>query len=75
VGSGTPHSIEHVLTTLLSLARAPIEVRVDRERFRPIDVPLAYADTTLLRDHTGWAPQHTLEDGLRATLESYRKDN
>lgn len=75
VGSGTPHSIEYILTTLLSLARVPIEVRVDRERFRPTDVPLAYADTALLREHTGWAPRHTLEDGLRATLESYRKDH
>jgi GDP-4-dehydro-6-deoxy-D-mannose reductase len=73
VGSGTPHSIEQILTTLLSFARVPIEVRVDPQRFRPADVPLAYADTTLLREHTGWSPQHSLEEGLRITLESYRK--
>lgn len=73
VGSGTPHSIEQILAMLLSFARVPIEVRVDPQRFRPADVPLAYADTTLLREHTGWKPQHSLEEALGATLESYRE--
>lgn len=72
VGSGTPHTIKEVLDILLSFTPAPIDVRVDPQRFRPIDAPLAYADTALLREHTGWTPQHTLRDALFATLESYR---
>lgn len=72
VGSGTPHSIRQILDLLLSFAHTPIEVRVDPQRFRPADVPLAYADTTRLREHTGWAPEHTLEDSLRITLDGYR---
>lgn len=73
VGSGTPHSIEEVLGILVSFARVPIEVRVDPARFRPVDVPLSYADTTQLREHTGWAPQHPLAESLRATLDGYRE--
>lgn len=73
VGSGVAHSIRQILDILLSFARVPIEVRVDPQRFRPIDVPLAFADTSLLREHTSWTPQVTLRNALLLTLDGYRQ--
>jgi UDP-glucose 4-epimerase len=37
-----------------------------------IDIGSYYADDRLFRAATGWAPQVSLEDGIRRSLEWYR---
>ena len=39
----------------------------------PIDIGSYHADDAAFRAATGWAPQTTLKDGLRATLDWYRE--
>lgn len=72
IGSGVARSIESVLQILLRLATVAVEMRVDPERFRPVDVPTLCADTTKLQRDTGWRPADTLEEALRATLDYWR---
>ena len=73
VGSGQSWSIGEIVDLLRSMARVPIAVRPDPARLRPADVPLLVADTTRLRDHTGWTPRIPLEDALRRTLDYWRQ--
>jgi GDP-4-dehydro-6-deoxy-D-mannose reductase len=54
------------------LARAAIEVRVVRERVRPIDIPLLCGDASRLRALTGWKPQVPLEQSMADVLADWR---
>jgi len=66
---GIPVAISEVLRRLIGVARVPVEVRQDPARMRPSDVPLSYGDNRKLRDQTGWRPQISLDDSLRAIWE------
>lgn len=74
VGSGRSVSIRQVLDALLScLPGREITVRVEKDAFRPVDVPCIRADIQKLQRDTGWAPriglEQSLSDTLRACLE------
>lgn len=73
VGSGQGRAIGEILDQLLSFARVPIAVQQDPERFRPIDAPLLVADTTRLREDTGWEPTTDFGEALSRTLDSWRE--
>jgi nucleoside-diphosphate-sugar epimerase len=49
-------------------------VTADAERVRPAasEVLALVADATRARDRLGWAPKHSLDDGLRATIDWIR---
>lgn len=49
-----------------------IEIRCDSARLRRNEVQRFCADSSKLRNATGWQPTVTLEDGLRRTVEWYR---
>lgn len=72
IGSGVSHSIQEVLERLLALASTPVTVEIDPARLRPVDVPDVVADAGKFRAHTGWQPQFTLQDTLRAVLDFER---
>lgn len=73
VGSGQARSIRQILDALLALASVPIEVRTDPARLRPTDVPLLVADTSRVREHTGWTPSDDIDAALRRTLDYWRQ--
>lgn len=73
VGSGVPTAIEKILEMLISQSTVPITVRVDAELFRPVDVPVVYADTTRVQRDTGWKPEVSLLDALIETLDYWRQ--
>lgn len=74
VGSGESHSVQEVLDTLLRMGRVPIEVKQDRERMRPADVPEMVCDVTRLRGQTGWQTTISFEDSLRDVLNYWREE-
>ncbi len=74
VGSGNAISIEELLHMILDQARCPITVRIDAERFRPVDVPLIEADISKLVSATGWTRQYTLASTIRETLDYWREN-
>jgi GDP-4-dehydro-6-deoxy-D-mannose reductase len=73
VCSGTPRTMQSILDTLVSLSRVKIEVKVDQERFRPVDIPSLYGDYSLLHERTGWRPEFSIEQTLNDVLDEWRQ--
>ena len=74
VGSGKAVSIQELLDTLLDLSRTSIAVEQDPARLRPSDVPVIEADTSELREDTGWEPIYSLEETLHTMLDHNRRN-
>jgi GDP-4-dehydro-6-deoxy-D-mannose reductase len=73
VGAGTGRTIRAVLDALVSRSRVPVRIETDPERLRPSDVPSLVADTTRLRDATGWRPEIPFERTLDDLLQYWRE--
>jgi len=73
VGSSHAVSIEEVLTRILSLSARQIQVSVDSDRLRPVDIPIIEADITKLREVTNWTPAIPLQQTLEETLNYWRQ--
>ncbi|MBX3061793.1 MAG: GDP-mannose 4,6-dehydratase [Anaerolineae bacterium] len=73
VCSGKPHSMQSILDSLIAHARIKIEVRIDKERFRPVDIPTLYGDYAALHQRTGWQPEIPLEQTLADVLDEWRQ--
>jgi GDP-4-dehydro-6-deoxy-D-mannose reductase len=65
VASGRAVAISEVLDTLIELSGRQVEVAVDPDRLRPIDVPTIQGDNGRLRSLTGWQPDYELRQTLR----------
>ncbi len=72
VGAGTAYSIEEILNQIIELSGRAIEVQVEKERLRPIDVPIIVADITKITEHTDWQKKISLRQTLSDTLEYWR---
>ncbi|MDE5626504.1 MAG: NAD-dependent dehydratase, partial [Candidatus Amulumruptor sp.] len=71
IATGTEVTMQQTLETIADIMNADITWVVDPERLRPSasEVRRLCGDSTLIRQLTGWAPQHTLRDGLAKTIE------
>lgn len=72
VGSGRPVIIRTLLEFLVAASSAQVEVRLNPELMRPIDVPLVVCDARRLRERTGWEPHIALEQTLTDILNDWR---
>lgn len=73
VCSGTAISIQEILEILLSHASTKFQVIVDRERFRPVDMPLLLGSGEKLKTETGWQPKYPIEQTLLDLLNYWRE--
>ena len=73
VCSGRGRRIRDLLEVLLAASGTKVEVRVDKDRLRPSDVPALVGDPARLRAATGWEPRVPLEDCLRELLQDWRQ--
>ncbi|MDX9930685.1 MAG: NAD-dependent 4,6-dehydratase LegB [Bacteroidales bacterium] len=75
IASNTEISIADLVTLIAGLMKADITVRKEDARMRPpsSEVYRLRGDNTLIRELTGWQPQHSLEDGLRKTIDWFIK--
>lgn len=74
VCSGRSHRIRDLLDRLCSLAGVEVEVRVDPERLRPVDMPELRGDASKLEAATGWKPTVAIDDTLRSLLEYWEDE-
>ncbi len=74
VGSGQSISIQEILDQILALTVVPIQVQIDKNKFRPVDMPEIEADIHKLTKTTGWIPQIPLKQTIQDTLEYWRRD-
>ena len=72
VGTGRGTSVNQLYQVLCRLLDLDVEPR--RAPRRAGDLRAAYFDTRRARRELGWTPSVTLQDGLQATLESFRRD-
>ncbi|TIN31106.1 MAG: NAD-dependent epimerase/dehydratase family protein [Mesorhizobium sp.] len=56
LASGQPRKIRDILDALIAQSGIDIEVRVDPEKLRPNDIPVASGDATKARDRLKWTP-------------------
>jgi GDP-4-dehydro-6-deoxy-D-mannose reductase len=73
VCSGKGRSIGDVLRALLEISGVRADLKVDRERLRPSDLPSLVGDPTRLREATGWEPRIPLERTFRDLLDHWRE--
>ena len=73
ISSGTAVAIGELLEMLVSRARVPVRIRVDRARFRPNDQPLLVGNPRRLRDELGWSPEIPLAQTIDDLLDYWRR--
>ena len=72
VCSGHGVSVREVADTMLATSDAPLELVVDPELVRPVDVPRLVGDPARLRAATGWEPEIPFDETLRDVLTAAR---
>jgi GDP-4-dehydro-6-deoxy-D-mannose reductase len=72
VCSGAAISIQEILDILLSHASKEFRVIVDRERFRPVDMPLLLGNAEKLKTETGWQSKFSIHQTLLDLLNYWR---
>jgi GDP-4-dehydro-6-deoxy-D-mannose reductase len=72
VGTGHALAIQEILDTIISMSDKSIEVKIDPDRLRPVDVPIIEPDIRKINECTGWKPQILLSQTLKETLDYWR---
>jgi GDP-4-dehydro-6-deoxy-D-mannose reductase len=70
--SGRAVRIREILDRLVAMARVPIRVEVDPERWRPADAPWFQGNAARARRDLGWTPDIPLEQTLADLLDERR---
>jgi GDP-4-dehydro-6-deoxy-D-mannose reductase len=73
VGSGNAFEVGRLLQSLIDLSVVKIEVEIDPQKFRPIDLPVVQSDISNLTNDTGFASKYTIEQTLKETLLYWRE--
>ncbi len=68
VSSGTSVSIATLAHRMVELAGGGLELRVDAQHRRAVDVPELLGDSSALRAATGWGPKLSIDDTLSDVL-------
>lgn len=71
-GSGQAVMVRELLDILLEASSTPVEVHLNPELMRPIDIPVVVCDASRLRAHTGWEPRLPLRQTLHDILDYWR---
>jgi len=74
LGCGEEISMRDVATMILDIMGNPIEPKFGALPERPTEIMRMYCDSTKARERLGWAPKHTLREGLAKTIEWYRHE-
>jgi len=73
IGGNYTCKVEEMLDYLISKSAVKnIEIIIDPERLRPVDVVLQIPDTNKFKNHTGWEPTHTFEQTMTDLLNYWR---
>ncbi len=73
VGSGRAIALDEILDTILKHAQEEVTITVDRDKLRPIDIPVIEADITKLKNNINWHPEYSIEATIVEMLEYLRQ--
>ena len=68
------YSIREILDMLIKLSGVKVDIRTDKDRLRPSDVPLLEGDYSKFNNDTGWEPRIPIEKTLSDLLEFWREN-
>lgn len=71
IGSGVGYSMKEILNMLIKLSGSNVKVIVDKEKFRPLDVPKIIADNRKIAS-LGWETSIPIEETLIRVLDYWR---
>jgi GDP-4-dehydro-6-deoxy-D-mannose reductase len=74
VCSGKAVSLKEVLDILLSYSSKKIEVKVDSQRLRKVDIPVLLGGNQKIKAETSWEPQIPLKQSLYDLLQYWRSN-
>ena len=75
VGSGVTYSPRELVDKIAPLmGHASWEIRQDPRRVRRLDIECFHADSTKLRERSGWRPRVSIDDGLRETVTWFKEN-
>ena len=72
VGSGNAVCVRDILQTIIDMSKVKIEVQIDPNKLRPIDVMTIEADTHKINELTGWKPLISISQTIEETLNFWR---
>ena len=72
VGCGHAVAIQDILNLIISKSTANVQVEIDPNKIRPVDVPIIEADISKIRDTAHWEPTIPLEQTIQETLDYWR---
>jgi GDP-4-dehydro-6-deoxy-D-mannose reductase len=72
VCSGKGVAMREILSALVALSTAKVEIQVDASRLRPSDLPVLIGDPSRLRAATDFAPSGRLDGALEELLAEWR---
>jgi GDP-4-dehydro-6-deoxy-D-mannose reductase len=75
IASGRAIRIGSILEILLGQAKAPIAVKQDQSRMRPVEIRRAIGDARLARTLLNWQPQFELTETLATVLNFARQQH
>ncbi|MBN2184953.1 MAG: GDP-mannose 4,6-dehydratase [Candidatus Krumholzibacteriota bacterium] len=70
--SGTSYSIREILDKLVGISGIDVDIKTDKGRLRPSDVPLLEGDYSLFHADTGWKPEIPIDKTLSDLLDFWR---
>ena len=73
VCSGNSYPLRELLEKLASIAGVDIEIRVDPERARPVDIEELRGDHGKITTDTGWNPEISIENTLESLLDHWSR--
>ncbi|HVE94478.1 MAG TPA: GDP-mannose 4,6-dehydratase [Acidimicrobiales bacterium] len=71
LGCGQEVSMREIAVRILALMGDPIEAKFGALANRPTEIWRMYCDNSRAREILGWSPAHTLDEGLRETIDWY----
>lgn len=72
-GGERPHSVREVVTAIVAAGGNEVEPDFQGEGNPDGEIDRQFVDSTKLRELTGWSPMVSLDEGLRGTLDWYRR--
>jgi nucleoside-diphosphate-sugar epimerase len=73
VGSGTQHSVREVVEKIVAISGTKVSPKWGALPVRPHEPTMWVADISKAKKLYGWEPKHSLEQGLRLTIEWQRR--
>lgn len=73
VGSGHAVTIKEILDLIISLSDKSIKFEIDKNKIRPVDVPIIEADISKIYELTGWKAEIPLRQTISETLNYWRE--